>query len=184
MEVYLELDEDNVVIAEHDTDTDAIELIAYNKTNDIDPIGMLYEEGGLSIKPPTLAEAKTQKLDEIKTAKKLYQNRDVISQINGEDYHFFGGLESARKYKDAMDLAIALGMTKGTVKVREGLIAINESDMKIALNALSLQVYRGWLKESHYIDAINAVVIDEDTDLEQAMEELELIVWEDERSHS
>jgi hypothetical protein len=173
MKIELELNENNEVIGWHDDLKDAKN--PYESTDDELPsiIGKIYKNGVLSEKPLTLTEMKTNKLAEIKTAKKLYQNRDVVSKINGKNYNFFGGLESARKYKDAMDLGVALGVTEGTIRVVEGLVSITEIDMKTTLGKLSLQVYKGWLKESYYAESIKNAT---------TQEQLDLIVWEDERN--
>lgn len=116
---------------------------------------------------------KELKKDEIKRAKKIYQNRSVPVDINGTIYGFFGGEENGKKYEGALNTALKLGFTSGTIKVEEGLIPIDKANMNKALGLIGQQVYKGWLKEQYYNIAI---------DNTQTEAELDAIVWEDVRS--
>ena len=114
--------------------------------------------------------AKEQKLAEIKKAKKLYQNKSVPVEIDGTTYTFFGGKINGEKYEDALNAALRLGLTEGTIKVEEGFITINKENMDKALGLIGLQGYKGWRKEQYYIEAINNAT---------TIEEIEAIAWED-----
>ena len=117
-----------------------------------------------------MAVEKTKKLVEIKKAKKLYQNRSVPVEIDGTIYHFFGGKINGEKYEDALNTALRLGLTEGTIKVEEGFVTINKENMDRVLGLIGLQGYKGWKKEQYYIEAINNAT---------TIEEVEAIVWED-----
>ena len=126
--------------------------------------------GGEVLSEFTLDDFKKNKKTQIKKAKKLYQNRSVPVEIDGTTYTFFGGKENGEKYEDALNTAVRLGLTEGTIKVEEGFITINEENMDKALGLIGLQGYKGWKKEQYYIEVINNAT---------TIEEVEAIVWED-----
>ena len=127
-------------------------------------------DGDIVYKPSFVNAYKKHKKTIIKKAKKVYQNRSVPVPRGDEVYNFFGGKENGEKYEDAMNTALRLGMTEGSVKVEEGMISVTKEYMDTALGLIGLQGYRGWAKENHYSAAIDAC---------NTVEELEAIVWED-----
>ena len=129
------------------------------------------QNGGEILSEYSLKDIKQSKLAEIKKAKKLYQNKSVPVDIDGTTYTFFGGKVNGEKYEDALNTALRLGLTEGTIKVEEGFITINKENMDKALGIIGLQGYRGWKKEQYYIETINNAT---------TIEEIEAIIWEDE----
>jgi len=107
-----------------------------------------------------------QKKLKIKMAKKRFQQQSV--EYNSR--YYFGGIQSARKYKDTLDLATLSGQTEVTIKTEEGLITLGLEELQNAIIAIAQQSYLGWYKEQEYLEEISRA---------QSEEDLNNIEWED-----
>lgn len=115
------------------------------------------------LKPPVTDEeeeteyifttVKEKKFAELKTAKKLYQGQTVVSQVNGVDKTFYGGVENAEKYKAVMDMFLD-DVSEIEILVQEGFVNINRPDLMTAILLLAQQAYNGWNKEAKLIGAV------------------------------
>lgn len=119
---------------------------------------------------------KVYKKKQIQVSKENYKNRivPVVLNLAGEEktYHFFGGEEAYKTYKNSLDTALFAGVKEGTVFVKEGAITVNQEAIQKAIAYVGIQNHKADLKEFYYSEAIEAA---------NTLEEVLAIKWEDER---
>ena len=113
--------------------------------------------GSPEIKKIELGLLVEKKKKEIKEAKKAYQNDFLSFKINGKKYHFFGGLDSAQKYQNALDAASLVGNENVIIKVKEGMLTLKQAQLKPVISAIKFRVHNGWLKEQEYLEKLKKV---------------------------
>jgi len=85
---------------------------------------------------------------------------------------FNASVENLMLYKQAYDLGLSLGMTKGRLPTANGVEVIEQSVIEELIKTMGIQVSKGLVKKTYYYMAITKATTEA---------EIEAIVWEDVR---
>ena len=128
------------------------------------------DEAMAIVKPaPTIDDVKRKKIAEIEAAKTARFDEDVTVKIGNKNYTIIGGLEAYDKYTKAYEIAKRMGITKGKIVVREGVVEVNEAQIKKVLLALDTKNYRAEIKAGYLRKAAADA---------QTIEEVEAVKWD------
>jgi len=115
-------------------------------------------------------------IEELKTYKKMDIDsgcdKYIARPITIGKQVFNASAENLTLYKQAYDLGLSLGMTKGRLPTANGVEVIEQSVIEELIKTMGIQVSKGLVKKTYYYMAIAKATTEA---------ELEAIVWEDVR---
>ena len=128
------------------------------------------EEAMAIVNPaPTLDDLKRKKIVEIEAAKKAVEDQNATVKIGSKTYTIIGGVEAYDKYVKAYGIAKRMGITKGKIVVREGVVEVDEAQMLKVLEALDTKNYRAEIKAGYLREAVAKA---------KTVEEVEAVRWD------